>query len=122
MGGVPMLSEAAQAHLNAAMANTTLVNSGAIRQTVPRYTDVINVNPAISKYRAAIERATAQLPMRVAARITAIVLRRTTSALKGASNDAAFVVVFDDGRELRFEELDAFPADEDIARIALECP
>lgn len=35
---------------------------------------------------------------------------------------AQFVVVFASGKRIEFNNIDTFPTDENIARIALECP
>jgi hypothetical protein len=53
------------------------------------------------------------LPMRVLAKIRSLDLHQ---------DPLRFVVTFENGKQLEFENVDAFPRDEDIARIALDCP
>ena len=78
--------------------------------------------PAISmsgletKVQRKISQLVDQLPMRICSRI------RVTFVYAHEGNPARFVVTFDNQRTLEFQDVDAFPADEHVARIALECP
>lgn len=64
-----------------------------------------------------IREAIAQLPMRICARVAHIQFHQT-----GNDGSMRFIVLFDNLHTLEFFDVDAFPAPEHIARIALECP
>jgi hypothetical protein len=81
------------------------------------------ISPAISmsgletKVQRKITQAIDQLPMSICAHIASISFRYAD-----ANKPIRFEVLFDNQRILSFAEVDAFPAEEHIARIALECP
>lgn len=81
--------------------------------TPPRYK---SVRPQELKVLSALHHASVMLPMRLASRIAEI-----RFGPEGAVSPC-FEVVFTSGRVSRFDNLDTFPTEEDIARIAVECP
>ena len=80
----------------------------------PHYTHT--VGPRATKVRAALDRASIMLPMRLAHRISNI-----RFGPEGVT-DPVFEVCFVGGKVIQFDNLDTFPTEEDIARIAVECP
>ena len=76
-----------------------------------------SVHPLATKAHQQMARASEALPMRVAARISRIEFHS-----EPRSRPMVFIVIFDNGRTLEFDDVDKFPADEHIARIVLECP
>lgn len=72
-------------------------------------------NIVVHKCHARIDKLVEALPMKLAGRISEI-------RLEQSGNNYAFVVIFEGGHELTFENVDEFPTDADLARIALEAP
>jgi hypothetical protein len=72
--------------------------------------------PLEIKMQRKVARLVAQIPMRLAARIVSIDCYET------GTNNLSIVVLFDNRQQIIFANIDEFPTDEDIARIALECP
>lgn len=75
----------------------------------------VSVRPLQLKIQTAIGRLCDQLPMRLARKIVEV-----RFGPEGVT-DPRFEVVFLGGRVLVFDNVDEFPTDADIARIALEC-
>ena len=75
-------------------------------------------NLPILKFDRAMDKLIGELPMKIAGRIKEVRLQNESGAY-------AFVVTCDigqgKGRDIIFENVDTFPDDADIARIALEC-
>lgn len=81
---------------------------------------VLAVAPQATKAAQSIDRLLAQIPMRLAGRIASV---RFVEKLEGNQVAAQmFVVTYDNRRVLEFANIDTFPTETDIARIALECP
>lgn len=68
------------------------------------------------KIRLAVDRCVAQIPFRLAHRIQEIRFG------PDGVIDPHFEVVYMGGKVIEFENVDTFPTDADIARIALDCP
>jgi hypothetical protein len=73
-------------------------------------------HPYETRIRAAMQRACEQLPLRLAHKISEI-----RFGPDGVTNPR-FEVVYMGGKVIEFDDVDNFPSDADIARIALECP
>ena len=82
---------------------------------------VFGVTPIEFKAQQAITTVVQQLPMRIATSISRILYSHTENN-NGSPTDPAFVVVFTNAHTIKFHNVDTFPLEEDIARIALECP
>ena len=116
-GNLGQQAQAHQAHqwlpqqaLNGALqARSPSNNSGLI--------PVVSVSGLQAKVREKVQTAIAQLPMKICARISDI---HFYQEVPGGS--MRFVVVFNNGHQIDFTDVDEFPAPEHIARIALECP
>lgn len=80
----------------------------------PKYSR--SYRPFAYKADAAIERVCEQLPFRLAHKIAEI--RFGPDGVV----DPMFEVVFMGGKVIQFDNLDTFPTEADIARIAVECP
>jgi hypothetical protein len=77
---------------------------------------MVQRHPALAKLEWAIDNAIRQLPFALARKVQ--VVRSSGDPRR----EPWFEVVFIDGRILTFDNLDTFPTDADIARIALEAP
>jgi hypothetical protein len=75
-----------------------------------------SVKPTNRKFQLALDRAIEQLPIRLANKIHVIRFG------PDGSDDPHFEVIFKSGKVVTFEDVDHFPTDADIARIAVECP
>lgn len=73
-------------------------------------------NPVNIKVERAIETCSLLLPMRLATRISMI-----RFGPQGVI-DPMFEVVFMGGHVITFPDIERFPSDDDLARIAIECP
>ena len=82
---------------------------------------VFGVNPIEFKAQQAITTVVQQLPMRIATSIACINYAHTENN-NGPPTNPAFCVVFTNAHTIKFYNVDTFPLEEDIARIALECP
>jgi hypothetical protein len=71
------------------------------------------VDPTQSSMNAKLLRLSVALPMRLTVEIQSVSLYRDPLRIE---------VHFTKGKTIVFEDVDAFPSDEHIARIALECP
>lgn len=91
--------------------------SGLAQQFEPPIQPDVMLSVVQSKAHQQALRAIELMPMSLAVRLTDIQFYRSRD---GAP--ARFVVRFTDGRNLEFGNVDTFPADADIARIALESP
>jgi hypothetical protein len=80
----------------------------------PSYTH--SAKPTNRKVQLALDRAIEQLPIRLANKIHVIRFG------PDGSDDPHFEVIFKSGKVVTFEDVDHFPTDADIARIAVECP
>ncbi len=74
----------------------------------------LTIIPAAEKARAKLNKLLDQIPMRLAANIRDIDFYDR--------GPARFVITYTNTHTLEFENVDEFPTDTDIARIALECP
>jgi hypothetical protein len=72
--------------------------------------------PTTRKVQLALDRAIVQLPMRLTYKV------ETIRFGPDGSDDPQFEVVFKGGKVITFDNLDTFPTDADIGRIAVECP
>lgn len=78
----------------------------------------VNSSPALlTKVKSKTQQALDRLPMNLCAQIDRIEFWENMSAMP-----MHFTVVFNNGHTVSFDDVDAFPAEEHIARIALECP
>jgi hypothetical protein len=82
-------------------------------------------SPAHVKIQEAINKAVAQLPFRLALKIDHIkfgpeVVGFNQLTFEHEYKDLGFVVKYISGKEIKFYDIDEFPTDADIARIALE--
>jgi len=111
--GAQALQAVAQAQSNAWHAQNTL-NS---RQTRWERTPTISVVAGAEKIRLQIARLIEALPVSICSRITRVDFYPAFQEIP-----MKFVVVFDNSREVEFDDVDAFPSDEHIAHIALACP
>jgi hypothetical protein len=75
---------------------------------------VVRLSPMHVKIQHAINKAIAELPMRLALEI------REIKFGPEESDNPAFVVTYNTGKEIKFFNIDEFPTDMDIGRIALE--
>lgn len=82
-------------------------------QQQPRITSILTAFPLTALANDKINKCVAQLPLRLAQKITSI-------SLATEGDDLFFVIKYTNDREIRFNEVDEFPSDADIARIALE--
>jgi hypothetical protein len=78
---------------------------------------VLSIGPMGHKATRQMNRVCDELPMRVAAQIERIEFHGGPGI-----TTMVFVVKYINGHKLEFEDVDAFPAAEHIARIVLECP
>jgi len=74
---------------------------------------MITVNPLVQRAQEKLALMGQMLPMRVLQKIRSA--QMFVDPLK-------FVVIFNNEHQLEFDDVDAFPSEEHIARIALECP
>lgn len=72
-----------------------------------------------AKIQQQMDRLVALLPMTIASKIVRLDFMEPD---KAAGYSACFQIMFNNGRMLEFNDIDAFPTDEHIARIALDCP
>ena len=82
---------------------------------------VFGVNPIEFKAQQAITTVVQQLPMRMATSIARINYAHTENN-NGSPTNPHFQVTFTNAHTIKFYNVDTFPLEEDIARIALECP
>lgn len=83
--------------------------------------EMLSIDPLTTKAAAKIARALEQIPMRMAAKILRIAFVVKYAA--GTHDQTqVFVVTYANNATLEFGDIDMFPTDADIARIALECP
>jgi hypothetical protein len=83
---------------------------------------VSGVHPLEFKAQRAITTVVEQLSMRIAQSIYRIEFKVDDSKYPGPSPNSRYVVTFIDAKKLEFHNVETFPLDEDVARIALECP
>lgn len=82
---------------------------------------VLSVNPQSTIAANKISHTLTQLPMRLAGKISSITfVEKLDHNHKPTAQ--AFVITYTNNRTLEFDDIDAFPSEADIARIALECP
>ena len=82
---------------------------------------LLSVNPQSTIAANKIAGALSQLPMRLAGKITSITfVEKLDHNHKPTAQ--VFAVTYTNNHVLEFGDVDAFPSEADIARIALECP
>lgn len=82
---------------------------------------VMSVAPQATKAATKISQALEQLPMRLAGQILSInFVEKLDANFKVTGR--VFMVTYTNNRTLEFGDVDSFPSEADIARIALECP
>lgn len=74
------------------------------------------VKPLAARVQGAIDKVCGQLPIRLCSRISSIRFG------PDGVIDPTFEVEYMGGKVIQFENVDEFPTEADIARIALECP
>ena len=82
---------------------------------------MFGVNPIEFKASEAITTVVRQLPMAIITKIARIDFIQQENNNQHPTNPR-FEVRFVNAHTVRFENVDTFPLDEDIGRIALECP
>lgn len=122
----------AQAQAQAQMAANSLLgqlqgnaaNNPRNYQSPPHYLPervVLSVSPQSTIAANKISQTLTQLPMRLAGKISSInFVEKLDRNQKPTAQ--VFVVTYINNRTLEFDDIDAFPSEADIARIALECP
>lgn len=76
---------------------------------------LVRVQPRVTKARGKIERMVEVLPIRICAKILSIEFYDHIVPMR-------FVITFTNQRTLEFDDVEEFPSDAHVARIALECP
>ena len=107
----------AQAQQNFASQLSQYVNQGLSAANQAYQPPAISLSGLETKVQRKISQAIDQLPMSLCARIATIQFRYAHE-----NHPMRFVVVFTNNHTIEFLDVDGFPADEHIARIALECP
>jgi hypothetical protein len=107
-------SQAAQQHVSGGLGNMGFGAGSAFGQT---FNPGVSVSGMETKVLRKIHEAIDQLPLSICTHISTIAFRYADEA-----KPRRFDVVFDNARVISFPDVDNFPAAEDIARIALECP
>jgi hypothetical protein len=82
---------------------------------------VFGMQPIESKARDAITTVVSKLPMKLAASIASINFEQTEH-VNGQPTGQHYNVIFVGGKVVKFDNVDTFPLEEDVARIALEAP
>jgi hypothetical protein len=91
---------------------TTMVNP-AVQQNVP--VEILGVRPMMVKAERAISRIADVLPFSIVSKINRVALQRTNNTLH-------FTVIFSNDKFIDFYDIENFPNDAQIGRIAMECP
>jgi hypothetical protein len=89
---------------------------GEISRTRSRTASIAIVRPLLVKVNKAIDNFCNELPMKLAAKIVAVEFG------PDGVMDPSYRVSFIGGKVINFYNVDDFPTDADIARIAVECP
>ena len=80
--------------------------------------EIIGAAPLQHKAGAAIQHFTEAIPYSVAKRLNRVALNTEP----GPGRRLYYAVTFEGGHEIRFYDVEAFPSDSDLGRVALECP
>jgi hypothetical protein len=107
-------AQAVQQHVFGGLGNMGFGASSGFGQT---FNPGVSVSGMETKVLRKIHEAIDQLPLSICTHISTIAFRYADEA-----KPRRFDVVFDNARVISFPDVDNFPAAEDIARIALECP